>query len=157
MVPEFEEVAFSLEEDGDISEPFQTEYGWHIVKRIKLDPLGKYEEIEPVLEQKVKKDSRSNMTKGAMIRKIKQQYGFSEELDERNDFYSVLDSSYFQGNWDDKKVNKLNKTIFTIGQKEYTQADFAAYLKSIQKGSRKMNIQAFINRSYEDFKQRESH
>jgi parvulin-like peptidyl-prolyl isomerase len=34
MVPAFEEVAFSLPE-GTYSEPFQTEFGWHIAKVIK--------------------------------------------------------------------------------------------------------------------------
>ena len=28
----FEKVAFSLKNDSDISEPFQTEFGYHIIK-----------------------------------------------------------------------------------------------------------------------------
>ena len=32
MIEEFEDAAFGLEKDGDISEPFLTDYGWHIVK-----------------------------------------------------------------------------------------------------------------------------
>ena len=46
MVPEFEEVAFSLEEDGDVSEPFETPYGWHIVKRIEQAPIGSFKSVE---------------------------------------------------------------------------------------------------------------
>jgi HK97 family phage prohead protease len=32
MVPEFENVAFSLQNNGDISEPFQSRFGWHFAE-----------------------------------------------------------------------------------------------------------------------------
>jgi peptidyl-prolyl cis-trans isomerase C len=37
MVDQFDAVAFSLQ-PGQISEPFQTQYGWHIVKVLETDP-----------------------------------------------------------------------------------------------------------------------
>ena len=37
----FEDIAFSLKKDGDISEPFQTEFGYHILKRISRSPYPK--------------------------------------------------------------------------------------------------------------------
>ncbi len=36
----FERVAFSLKNDSDISEPFQTEFGYHIIKRISRLPIA---------------------------------------------------------------------------------------------------------------------
>ena len=36
---EFEEVAFSLAKPNDISKPFQSEFGWHIVKLIEKHPI----------------------------------------------------------------------------------------------------------------------
>src|SRR5699024_8736891 len=37
MVQAFEDVAFSLQ-PGQVSQPFQTQYGWHIVKVTAVDP-----------------------------------------------------------------------------------------------------------------------
>ena len=31
-IPEFERIAFSLSKPGEISDPFQTQYGWHIIR-----------------------------------------------------------------------------------------------------------------------------
>ena len=99
MVKPFEEQAFALKNDGDISEPFETPYGWHIIKRIHKDEFGPYEEVEKELTDRVKKDSRSKLTENALLNKIKKDYGFEEKIKERNDFYDLIDTSYFNGNW----------------------------------------------------------
>ena len=39
MVPEFEKVAFELE-NGEVSEPFRSQFGWHIVKRVDYKQEG---------------------------------------------------------------------------------------------------------------------
>ena len=61
MVPEFEEVAFNLKNDGDISEPFQSDFGWHIVRRISWTPIKPFEVMEREIKLKVSRDSRSEI------------------------------------------------------------------------------------------------
>lgn len=50
MVPEFEEIAFGLE-NGGVSEPFRSRFGWHIVKRVDYKAAGPvpFTEIEEQL------------------------------------------------------------------------------------------------------------
>ena len=152
MVPEFEEVAFGLEKDGEISKPFKTQFGWHIVKRVEKVGIGTYEEVEAELIQRVKKDSRSNLTEDAVINNIKKQYGFTEKIKERDDFYTVIDSSFFKKEWSSAKAKGLTKTMFTIGKKEVNQQEFATYLMQEQ-GGKSIDFRVLVNKKYNSFKE----
>lgn len=48
MVPEFDSVAFALA-DNEISEPFKTSYGYHIVKKLGSEPIPSLQSVKPRL------------------------------------------------------------------------------------------------------------
>ncbi len=151
MVPEFEEVAFSLKEPGDISEPFETPYGWHIVKLIEKVPIGSYDEVEKELTLRVEKDGRSNLEEGAVLQKIKKDYGFTEDLAKRKVFYTIIDSTYFSPDWQPYKASSLKKTLFTIGDVKVSQKAFAEYINKTQRARKPVDIEILVNQKYDDF------
>ena len=151
MVPEFDKAAFGLKADGDISEPFFTPYGWHIVKRLQHAPIGSFESVESELVQKIKKDSRANLSQASVINKIKNQYGFTENLKERDDFYKIIDSSFFKGTWSVDAAKGLTKELLKIGDKFVNQQDFAQYLEN-NKSKKVIDSRVLVNARYDAFK-----
>ena len=75
----FENTAFSLKNIGDISEPIQTQFGWHILKLIKKTPVPNFNKIKLDLEKKVGKDSRSKLVRSKMFDKLLSEYNVSEK------------------------------------------------------------------------------
>lgn len=130
MVPEFEDVAFSLQNDGDYSEPFQTAYGWHIVKRNSLKGLDPFEVLKKEIQQKVNRDERSLKTQASFIEKLKKDYKFKDFASKQlNWFYQHVDSSFYDGEWK-AKTAKDNPAMFQFNNLKFYRNDFAMYLEN---------------------------
>ena len=138
MVPAFEEVSYSLEKPGMYSKPFQTPYGWHIVKLEEKIPLASLEELKNDLQTRIARDSRSELSHDTFIAKLKNTYNYQEFRKQLAPFYKEIDTTYFSGNWQPSaKLAKRDKVLFTLDGKNYTQHDFYTYLLQNQKAGQK--------------------
>lgn len=82
MVSSFSEPAFAIKNIGDYTEPIETEYGFHIIKKLDEKPIESFEELQAEIEARVKRDPlRSTSSKKAFIEKIKKEYGYTENSD----------------------------------------------------------------------------
>jgi peptidyl-prolyl cis-trans isomerase SurA len=151
MVLEFEKAAFALQKDGDISEPIKTQYGWHIIKRLEKKPIPTFDEVKNELKGKVTKDSRAQKSKESLVAKIKKENNFKENTKARDEFVPLIDTNYFEGTWSKDKVEKLNKEIFSIADKKYTQLDFANYLENHQTKRPRIDAMVLVKNTYDQF------
>ncbi len=151
----FEDVAFSLKEINEISKPFKSEFGWHIVKLISKHGQGSFEKEKHALEQRIKKDKRVSVINTSVIKKIKKLYTITESPTVREDFQKLaMGNNFFTRSWQKPTDNEfLNKTLFQIKDTKFTYNDFATYLlKNKSRIMQKNNdAKGFINRSYKEY------
>ena len=152
LMPEFIAAIAKIQNVGDFSEPVLTPgYGWHIIKLIERKPIGAFDEEKADLKQRVQKDSRAQQVTNAVITRIKKEYSFTENPGTRDEFYTLVTDSIFNGKWDAPKTLEKNQMLFKIGSTAFTQQQFAEYLASKQKKGDKRDIRIYVNSMYEDF------
>lgn len=129
MIPEFENAAFALKNIGDVSAPIQSAFGWHIIKLLDRKGLAGFETVKADIERNVKRDERANMGQKAFVDRLRNEYGYAVNTANVNEFSKLLENKTLADSVFQLEVAKLNKPLFTFAGKEFTQADFAAYLK----------------------------
>lgn len=148
MVPEFEEAAFQLKANGDVSQPVQTAFGYHIIKRLELTPLRSFDELKKEIQGKVNKDERAIVTQQSFIEKLKKTYAFKDNYNKTSKwFVQNIDTNYFKGTWNADAL-KSNTAMFTLDKKSFTQKDFAAYLQKNFRAYKNMDAATLVKKQY---------
>jgi len=129
----FEDAAFGLANDGEYSATIETQAGWHIIKRLRKKPIESFEIAKRKLQPKVQKDSRYEMAKVSMLKRIKKEANFTENEKAYNMFASLVGDEYMTHRWKPGYKNATD-VLFSLGaENKYTVGDFEAFS---QKNSR---------------------
>ena len=151
MVPVFEDAAFSIKEDGAISKPVKTDYGYHIIRRIEWNDLKPFNEMEKELQKRVNKDDRSKKTQDVFVTKLKKRYGFLEgDVRYKDWFVENLDSTFYIGNWTADKL-KVDQVMFSIGAKKYRQMEFSKFLRKSYRNGRGKDFKTIVDTQYKQW------
>ncbi len=153
MVPEFEEAAFSIPEDGQYSKPFQTTYGWHIIKRIQRIPTPSYEKMYRELKLKVERDMRAEKTKAAFIENLKKNYNYTDNSAKYLPlFYDSISDAIYLGKWtglEDKST--MNETLIKFKNNTFTVKDFQDYLIATQSKMPRQDMKQLVDEKFNQF------
>ena len=151
MIPEFEDACFAIENQGDIGEPVKSIIGWHIIKLIDKKGIGSYEEMQPELQEKINRGGRTEVRAEKFMERLKEEYGFSENLSALDPVYAAADSTLLEGTWKAGELALDNEILMTIGTRKVTTGEFAAYLESQHNRVPKRNLAGYVDELYQKF------
>ena len=149
---EFEDIAFNLKEINNISKPFKTDYGWHIAKLLRKNPVPSFEDSKSELELKVQRDSRSKLINTALLDTLKKRYNIQSTNPDLAYFESILNEEFFKRGWSIPSNLEKDKSFLKIGQEQLTYNDFSTFLLNSQKRQlAKKPFNEVINEQYNAF------
>jgi len=124
----FEDAAFALKNDGDISGPVETAIGYHLIKRISHRGVGSFDEFRRPLTERVKRDSRSEVAKQSMITRIQKDGNFKEYPDVLAQWTAQqVDSVFLTFKWKPDPAKPQTPLQRYGDAKAYTVADFEEF------------------------------
>ena len=145
----FEDQAFALEQAKDVSKPFKSEFGYHIVKLIEKHGIKSFSEFAPELKNKIKRDSRSKVINDKRLEGLYNKYNVSKTTPDLKPIVSILNDAYFSSSWKIPADFKGETQLFKIGNTVFSQHDFAEFLlKSQRKRQAKVALEKLVADNY---------
>jgi peptidyl-prolyl cis-trans isomerase SurA len=150
----FEDQAFELQVPGQVSKPFKSSLGWHIVQLDYKKPPQSFENIKFYLEERIARDGRSKKIESAVIEKAKKKYPYKINKVNLDALIKAIDVNVYDQYWSLNKENPLNtKPLLIINtDKTLNVNDFVKFMTLRTNNSTNFNpISKFVNNTFNNF------
>ncbi|MFN3967832.1 peptidylprolyl isomerase [Flavobacterium sp.] len=150
---EFENVAFSMTEANEISKPFQSQFGWHIIKLIQKHPVRTLDEMKNELETKVGKDDRSKKITASLNEKLRKKYTHKRDNKQYAVLSKLVTDEFYESKWKQpENAKEYIAPVLTINNKKIEGKTFLEFVDKQQKvGLTAKPISKLVDALYEKF------
>jgi peptidyl-prolyl cis-trans isomerase SurA len=128
-----------MENIGDYTKPFQTKFGWHIVKLIEVEPIQSYQDLKEDLKKRLKSSSRSKLLVSKIKDDLEARYEVTINEAARSYFLEALDSTFNKMEWRFLPSENMPKTyVIKVEEREVDFKAFGEYLERQQRNLSKL-------------------
>ena len=134
--PVFEKAVLDLQHDGDITAPFETSYGVHIVKRVKHIPVNtNSSQAVAMYKADVLQDARVNLARDKFSEHVVQQVGYTKIFQHDDLLWKATDTLLATANLPGKGITG-ETVLFSVGNEQKKMSDWLNYVKGIRSNYR---------------------
>ncbi len=132
---DFEAVAFGLKQQGDISKPFETQYGYHIIKLLEAKEAPSDVNDGTVyanIQDKVTKDARLEKAKNKLIDSKLSLIKYKTAPFNQTELFKYTDSALQEKSTKGFKTINDNTLLFSFAKQNIKVSDWIKYAKAAQ-------------------------
>lgn len=151
--PTFEETIFALENPEQISEPFKTKFGWHIVKLLDKPGMPTYEASRDRIKERIKRDRRYVIVESALVDELEGIYSVKQDLNAVEKLSNYFNEDLLIGKFIQKNLPEFSEeTIFSIEKTNIPYSEFIDFAKQMQlKDNNYISLSGMLEAYYERF------
>lgn len=136
---EFETAAFALSKENPLSQPIQSQFGWHIIKFIEKYPVRTFEESKTEIENKVSKDDRSRLITNSLTEKLRKKYPIKRDNKLYKSVQKSVTNDFYDGKWNvPEKKEDFQGKLFSVEKKDISGETFLNFINTQQKSGIKI-------------------
>lgn len=143
--PYFEKQAYALTAVGSIGKPFQTQFGWHILKLIEVTPVGKdFNDAvtAALIKQQVERADRLKIAKKALVKKWMKICNYKAGIFDEKEFLVFTDSAAKDASLTNFKKVTPATVLFSFTKQKVTGADWAKFVKAIKQSGSPLSLKS---------------
>ena len=148
----FEEKAFELNPNNPISQPFQTQFGWHIVKYLDEEPVADYAVLKKDIIKKIKTSDRSKRLIENIKQDLMEQYDVSINYELLSSLDERIDSSLIKYKWKYEALSGDDSNwLLKINDSSYMLDKFLKEVERTQRSLKSPSKIGKINEGLDNF------
>ncbi len=133
---EFEQIAFGLTKAEPLSKPFETPFGFHIIRLNERFPVKTFDEMEGDLQTRVSRDERARLIQNSVTERLRKKYKITTNKKLYTAVEKAFVNDFYSESWTAESIKiPFTENLLTINETKFSGRDFLNFVQKNHKNA----------------------